>query len=219
MANSYKEYKNISKNQNERIVDFMNANKYTEKDLINIAKKKIEIDKIGKRRYKFTLYIVPEGKASPRSSRFGKSFYVPNIGKFYKLFKKLMKENRHFNMISTPCAIECHYYLPIPKTMNKEEKILAEKGYIKYARKPDYDNLAKMNDFMNGILLLDDALIYEAHIYKHYSFKPRIEIEIKFMKEYDSKFTEKSIKNSKLYQKQNSSKTIRKINVKRLNDY
>ena len=45
-----------------------------------------------------------------------------------------------------------------------------------------------------GFLLYDDSLIVEGVSKKYYSVKPRIEIKIKYMEDYDSSFNKKKIK-------------------------
>ena len=85
-------------------------------------------------------------------------------------------------------------YIPTPESMKTEDKILAEMGYIRPLSKPDFDNVAKTYaDMIQDSLILDDALIIKGISEKYYSIKPRIEIDIKYMKEFDSIFNKKKI--------------------------
>ena len=106
-------------------------------------------------------------------------------------------------MIITPMYFEVNAYLPTPASMKIEDKILAELGYIRPISKPDFDNLAKTySDMLTGVLIYDDALIIEGTSKKFYSLKPRIEVKIKYMKDFDSLFNWKKI-DSKLNKERN----------------
>ena len=48
---------------------------------------------------------------------------------------------------------------------------------------------------VNSILIYDDALIIEGVSKKYYSKKPRVEIDIEYMREHDSKFNARKYKN------------------------
>ena len=134
----------------------------------------------------YTIYLIPKATPRPRSTSNG-MFYVKGAADNKKIFKKFFKDNDF--MIYTPCKFYCTSYLPIPNSMNNLEKILAELGYIRPISKPDFDNLAKTySDMIQGSLLYDDQLIIEGYSYKYYSVKPRIEIKIEYMEEYDSQF-------------------------------
>jgi Holliday junction resolvase RusA-like endonuclease len=73
--------------------------------------------------------------------------------------------------------------------MNIIEKILSELGFIRPLTKPDWDNVAKAYcDMIIGYLIYDDSQIIEGSSSKYYSSKPRIEIELEYMEDYDSNF-------------------------------
>ena len=60
--------------------------------------------------------------------------------------------------------------------------------------KPDWDNLAKTySDMIQDVILDDDAYIVEGTSMKYYSWKPRIEITIQYMDDYDSDFNRNKI--------------------------
>ena len=78
--------------------------------------------------------------------------------------------------------------------MTKSEQILAEMGLIRPISKPDWDNLGKSySDMIQGVLIQDDSLIIEGVSRKFYSAKPRVEITIEYLKDFDSKFNENKI--------------------------
>ena len=80
--------------------------------------------------------------------------------------------------------------------MNKAEKILAELGLLCPISKPDWDNLGKAySDMVQQALIMDDALIFSAESIKRYSIKPRVEIEISYMMDFDCEYNRKKISN------------------------
>lgn len=139
----------------------------------------------------YTIYLLPKATPRPRSTMNG-FFYVKGASDNKSLFKKEMVNFDH-DMIYTPCEFYCNSYLPIPKAMNNLEKILAELGFI-YPLLPDFDNLIKTyTDMIKGTLIYDDSIIQTGVSRKYYSVKPRIEITIRYMKEFDSNFNQKKI--------------------------
>ena len=79
--------------------------------------------------------------------------------------------------------------------MNKIERVLAEMGFIRPISKPDWDNVAKAYcDMIQGFLIYDDSLIIDGTSSKYYSLKPRIEITIEYMEDFDSDFNRKKMK-------------------------
>lgn len=163
-------------------------------------KKKIDIfDEIKRikdikwKEYKFTIYLLPKATPRPRINRFKGLFYVSGSDINKKLFKKFLEKHPH-EMIYTPMYFYTNIYLPTPSNMKPEEAILAEYGYIRPVSKPDFDNVAKTYaDMITGSLIYDDSLIIEGTSKKFYSIKPRIEIIIRYMEEFDSLFNQKKI--------------------------
>ncbi len=140
----------------------------------------------------YTIYLLPKATPRPRSSSRG-IFYVKGASDNKKFFKKFIKDI-DVDMITTPCKFYCTSYLPIPKSMNPIERIIAEMGFIYPISKPDWDNLAKAYcDMIQGTLLYDDSLIVEGVSKKYYSTKPRIEITIQFMENFDSHYNKEKI--------------------------
>ena len=68
-------------------------------------------------------------------------------------------------------------------------------GLIYPINKPDWDNLGKTySDMIQDYLIADDALIIKGTSEKFYSIKPRIEIEIEYMEDFDSTFNRNKMK-------------------------
>ena len=142
----------------------------------------------------FVIYLVPKATPRPRCNRVRNTFYVIGAKDNKDIFEKFMVK-QHIDMITTPCKFYCDSYLPIPKSMKPEEKVLAEMGYIRPISKPDWDNLGKTySDMIQKTLLFDDSLIIEGSSKKFYSTKPRIEIRIEYMKKYDSLYNEQKMR-------------------------
>lgn len=142
------------------------------------------------RTLKYTIYLLP--KATPRPRQGKGIFYVKGASDNRKFFNKYFEKQEDIPLISTPTKFDCKAYLPIPKTMHPVEKILAEMGFIYPISKPDWDNLAKAYcDMIQGTLLYDDCVIVDGSLHKRYSTKPRIEIELSYMLDYDSQYNRK----------------------------
>ena len=141
----------------------------------------------------YTIYLLPKATPRPRSGKNG-IFYVKGASDNKKFFERHLI-NQDIPLITTPTKFHCVSYLPIPKSMNIVEKLCAELGFIHPVSKPDWDNVAKAYcDMIQGTLLYDDSLIIEGTSIKKYSIKPRIEITISYMEDYDSAFNENKIK-------------------------
>ena len=140
----------------------------------------------------YTIYLLPKATPRPRSGKNG-IFYVKGAKDNKKFFEDFVK-NKDIHLITTPTKFYCRSYLPIPKSMNPVEKVVAELGFIFPISKPDWDNLGKAYcDMIQGILLYDDSLVIKGVSEKYYSIKPRIEIDIYYMEDYDSSFNKSKI--------------------------
>ena len=74
------------------------------------------------------------------------------------------------------------------------EKVAAELGFIRPISKPDWDNVGKTYcDMIQDLLIYDDSFIIEGTTKKFYSIKPRIEITLSYMEDFDSDFNRNKI--------------------------
>lgn len=186
-------YGDIPKYNNERI-DYLLKDTNLKRNKLKVYDEIQRINSIKWKKKSFTLYIIPKATPRPRSGKNG-IFYVKGSSDNKKFFKEFIKD-KELEIINTPCKIECISYLPISKSMNSVNKILAELGFIRPISKPDWDNLAKAYcDMIQGYLLEDDALIIEGISKKYYSIKPRVEITIEWMESFDCKYNEDKIIN------------------------
>lgn len=191
--NEYKElYGNIPRKSTERLIQFLDNHNLSRQKKSFFGEIK-RINSIEWKKEKFIIYLLPKATPRPRSTSHGSFFYVKGA-KDNKAFFKKQIQKMDLPMISTPCKFECISYLPIPKSMNVIDQILAEHGFIRPIIKPDYDNLIKTySDMITGTMLVDDSIIVDGYSSKYYSWKPRVEITIEYMADFDSKFNYKKI--------------------------
>ena len=190
----YKEkYEFVPNNETDRISYLMEKYKY-KKPKVSITKRILDLTEIKWKVRSFTLYMVPKPTPRPRYTSNGHFFYVVGAKNNKKYFEKFMSKC-DWEIIHTPCIFCVDTYYPIPESMKTQEKLLAEMGYIRPISKPDWDNVGKTySDMIQGILLYDDSLIIEGISRKFYSAKPRIEITLRYMENFDSIFNEKNMK-------------------------
>ena len=144
----------------------------------------------------YTIYLLPKATPRPRSGKNG-IFYVKGASDNKKFFQKYLID-QDVPMINTPCKFTCICYFPIPSSMSNIEKVAAELGFIRPISKPDWDNVGKAYcDMIQDLLIYDDSLIVEGVSKKFYSVKPRIEISISYMEDFDSHFNKKKITGKK----------------------
>ena len=146
---------------------------------------------------RIVVWLVPKPTPRPRYSSSSHTFYVKGAADNHKRFAKFLKKE-NLEQIQTPCTFKVVSYLPTPTSMTKLERIVAELGLIPVISTPDWDNLGKTySDMVQNSLILNDALIFKGESDKYYSIKPRVEIEISYMTDFDSNYNKKKILNMK----------------------
>jgi len=175
----------------DKLIDDANLSRYK----INVYDKLHTRVGIKWKTLSFVVYMEPKATPRPRKGFYG-NFYVSGASDNKKFFKKYLKSD--INLIKTPVKFTCKSYLPIPKSMHPVDKILAEMGLIYPTGKPDWDNVGKAYcDMIQGTLIYDDSLVVEGTSIKRYSSKPRIEITLEYMEDFDSDFNKRKIINKK----------------------
>lgn len=174
--------------------------KTTKLDKNKIRQEEERIKNIQWERVHIEAFIVPHGSPRPRYSSASGTFYVKGAKKMKHYFEKMISNHK---ILCTRVEYTLTCYMPTPKSsMNNTEIYLAEKGLILPVSTSDWDNLAKTyTDCLQEVLLLNDNIINPGHVYKYYSIKPRVEIEIRYQLNYDSRFNQKKTENTKNYQK------------------
>lgn len=197
-----KKYNIIPKDFCERFEFLIKFLKLSLKDIEEVQRRIKNFCNMKWSRVGFTIYLEPAATPRPRMVFKSRRTYVPNAKNNNDLFKEFKDTCMNdIEPIVTPCCINIKAYFPIPNTMTKVEKVLAELGFIPHISKPDWDNLGKTySDMIQPHILVDDSLIYESKVTKLYSFKPRIEIDIKYMNKFDCKFNRKKVESWKTIQ-------------------
>ena len=195
-------YKNINSDLNKRIYEYIESHRFSSKDFEEIDKEIDRILNIDHEIIKIVLDIIPESTPRPRLNFRNGNFYVVNAHSNNEFLRVLVdKEELLQNKIHTPLIFTCNTYFPIPSGMNKKEVILAELGVIRPPISKDWDNLGKTySDMIQKWLLINDGLIIKGTTEKFWSLKPRVEIILDYLTEFDCKYNEKLITKSKFYQ-------------------
>lgn len=82
--------------------------------------------------------------------------------------------------LSGDIEVKITSYHQIPLSSSKKKQKMMENGEIRPRKKPDIDNMAKaILDSLNGIAYKDDSHIVKLEFLKYYSYRPRIEIELR----------------------------------------
>ena len=121
----------------------------------------------------------PVGKGRPRFTRGGHAYTPEKTANYETLIRLAFQESfPDFTPLDCPVEVYMTAYFSIPKSFSKKRHKMAEDQLIRPTRKPDTDNLAKCKDALNGIAWKDDSQVVTEHVYKFYSDRPRLEIEI-----------------------------------------
>ena len=194
-------YRNIDSDLKKRIYEYIEYHRFSSKDFEELDKDIDRILNIDKEIIKIVLDIIPEPTPRPRLNFRNGNFYVSNAKTNNEFFRVLVsKEELLQDKIYTPVTFTCNTYFPIPSGMNKKEVILAELGLIKPPITKDWDNLGKTySDMVQKWLLINDGLITKGTSEKFWSLKPRVEITLEYLTEFDCKYNERLITKSKSY--------------------
>lgn len=205
MIKKFSEYLNkygdVPKDIFERFGYILSMVKLNKKDYEKIQRSIKRLSVMNWDEFSFIFYFIPQATPRARFSRRTRAFYVKNLYDYNTLFKEFLDSTKEMNkIITTGCKFYCDLYFPIPDQMNKIEKILSELKLLRPISKPDWDNAGKTySDMVQKHLILDDCLIMDGIVRKYYSFKPRIEIYIKYMQKYDCKYNKRKIESWRTY--------------------
>lgn len=194
-------YGDIPKDIYERFGHILSSLKINKKEYEKLQKSIKILTNIKWDEFNFVFYFIPQATPRARFSRRTRAFYVKNLYDYNSLFKEFLESTSEMRkIITTSCKFYCDLYFPVPEQMNKVDKILSELRLIRPISKPDWDNAGKTySDMVQKHLILDDCLIIEANVRKFYSFKPRIEISVKYMDKYDCKYNKRKIESWNTY--------------------
>lgn len=126
---------------------------------------------------KFFIDGKPQGKDRPRFGN-GKVYTTSKTRSYeekIQLAYKSMAKDFSFN--TEPLRAEITAFFYPPTSVSKKNKELMIRGEVKYTKKPDIDNIAKVVlDSLNGIAYKDDSQVVSIAIKKEYSDFEGIEV-------------------------------------------
>ena len=129
----------------------------------------------------------PQAKQRPRFKRVGAHVqtYTPTETLAYEMkLKKAWQKEKYEMFNDIPLSVHIMAYFPIPESYTKLKKAQAKENIIKPTTRKDVDNIAKIVlDGLNGVAYADDKFVTDLVVRKRYSENPRVEIEIKEVKE------------------------------------
>lgn len=131
---------------------------------------------------KIIVYGSPSTWSRVKRGKFGERYNDPKMivyqnrisDSFFSLLPK-------WKPVDQPVFIEALAFFPIPNTMPKYLKAIAETEELPYHHAPDADNLMKnVCDALQGIAFGNDSRVTDILLRKRYSPRPRMEINIHF---------------------------------------
>ena len=129
---------------------------------------------------KVEIYITPFGKERPRASVVGghARIYTPKATETYEReIKKAWEKVNGSEPFSGPLVMRLYFYMPIPKSETKANKLKMLEKKKRPVTKPDLDNLSKsIMDALNGVAYNDDNQIVTLLAKKYYGEMPCVKI-------------------------------------------
>ncbi len=129
----------------------------------------------------------PQGKGRARhrsvKTRDGREFtstYTPAKTRKYEaaLQAATVKAMRGREKLDGALRLLMIAVIAVPASWSKRKRDLALAGCIRPISKPDWDNLAKTCDALNGVAWVDDARIVDGRVVKWYGPEPEVEIRV-----------------------------------------
>lgn len=132
---------------------------------------------------KFIVPGEPTGKGRPRVVTVGnrRMAFTPEKTALYENLIKLEYQQQCgcAGFQDQQIRMDIKAYYALPKSDSKRKRADKLSGVIRPTKKPDIDNVYKVTaDALNGLAYNDDSQIVSANIEKHYSERPRLEVEI-----------------------------------------
>lgn len=133
---------------------------------------------------KITIPGPPGSKGRARVTKWGA--YTPEKTVNYENLVKysFIEQCKDVKPLEKAIGVHIHFYMPIPKSASKKNKILMALDVIRHTKKPDLTNMIKaIEDGLNGFAYIDDSQIVIMYTTKRYSEEPRVEVTIVEIKE------------------------------------
>jgi len=125
----------------------------------------------------------PVGKGRPRFARAGafvRTYTPEKTARTEELIKMIFAQQYPGHVpTGNGVTMAVRAYFPIPKSASKRLRERMTKENFPFLHKSDADNILKLcADALNGLAYEDDRQIYGAEVWKYYSPRPRLEIDI-----------------------------------------
>lgn len=125
----------------------------------------------------------PKGKGRPRFMRKTGIAYTPQPTRNYEAALRMaaqleMARSMNSMPLDGPVKVTVTAYFTIPKSWPKAKQERAILGVERHTTKPDWENIAKCCDALNGVVWLDDKQVAEGTVVKLYGDRPRLKVEV-----------------------------------------
>lgn len=122
----------------------------------------------------------PRGKGRPRFSRERGVAYTPARTRSYesdlRLAAQTVMDGRE--PLGGALRVRVEALFPVPASWSRKKREQALAGHVRPAKRPDWENIAKMLDAFNQVVWVDDAQVVEGTIHKRYDARPALRIEV-----------------------------------------
>lgn len=130
--------------------------------------------------YTIIIELEPVAASRPRVTKSGHTYYPEKYRKF-KEDIKIYLQDKELKYIEGAIKLEVEFYMPIPKSYSKKQKVDMEGSW--HIKRPDTDNLMKaVKDGLEGKIYADDSRVAHEIGKKIYSRNPRIEVKYQHIK-------------------------------------
>ncbi|MBP27868.1 RusA family crossover junction endodeoxyribonuclease [Methylobacterium sp.] len=81
-------------------------------------------------------------------------------------------------LLSGMLSVAVFAFMPIPASWPKRKQQQARDRLIRPVTKPDWDNVAKVTDALNGVVWGDDASVVDGYVRKFYADEPELVVQV-----------------------------------------
>lgn len=147
----------------------MNAPSFTDRPFAPPAKAMVVIELSGE----------PRGKARPRFSKSGHT-YTPEKTRNYEAALRIEAQHAMAGAkpFEGPVRVTMTALFSVPQSWSQKKQAAALLGIDRPTKKPDWDNIAKLTDALNGVVWRDDRQVVCGSITKRYSDAPMLHIMV-----------------------------------------
>lgn len=127
----------------------------------------------------FTVPLAPRGCARHRAGQ-GRFYKDPETAHFQTAMGHIARATmRGRELLIGPVELTVTSILPVPPSWSRKKREAALAGEIRPVTKPDWDNLGKQTDALNGIVWGDDAQVVDGRSVKFYGATPSMHVTVR----------------------------------------